>query len=100
MAKNKTVINAIRRAAAALVGRPVAQDEIDRIMERIEQATGNSRERALTALGDFAQIPRDHLTKLEASPNVERAIEELKKALDKADAKLSLPQGPSGQKPT
>ncbi len=79
------VKSAVRRAAAALVGRPLSQDEIDRIMVRIERAEGTSRERALSALGDFAQIPRDKLTKLEASADVERAIELLKKALDRAD---------------
>ncbi len=85
MAKN-TLKNAVRRAAAAMVGRPVTPDEIDRIMVRIENGAGGSRERALTALGDFAQIPRDNLMKLEASEGVEKAIEDLKKALDKADA--------------
>jgi uncharacterized protein Yka (UPF0111/DUF47 family) len=85
MATDKQLVDALRDAAEALLGRKLSQQEINELIaEHFNKATGTNRERARKAIKGFVNIEEGEIVKKSsASDDVDRKVRDLENVIDK-----------------
>ena len=82
MATNSDIINALKKAAEAILRRPLSQDEVISLSEHFSRAQGSNHERALIALKEQTKMSDKQLMeKAAASDNTDRIMQELENLL-------------------
>ena len=75
---DQDIIQALRRAAEALVGRPISGEELNTLIQHFNQTSGTEYQRAIGTLSKFAGISEARIVeKTAASDNTDRLIQDL-----------------------
>jgi len=83
MSTDRDVVNALRRAAEALIGRRLTDEEAARLLALFNKARGTYRQRANEALRQFAGLTEAGIRKYAAaSDNTDRIITDLEIVMD------------------
>lgn len=83
MANDRDLILAFKKAAEALLGRSITDEESSRLIKLFNETKGTHQQRALAALSQFADVSESLLLeKTAASDNTDRVISDLKNTLD------------------
>jgi len=84
MTSKHDVVDALRRAAEALIGRSLTPDEVTQLIDLFNRADGSYREKAREALRRFTGLSEAQIReKTAASDNTDRVITDLHDILDK-----------------
>ena len=83
MATDKQMVDALEKAAEALLGRALRPGERNDLVKRFNEAKGTDRDRADEALRKFTNLTEAEIGRRKAaSDNTDRIIQDLKDTLD------------------
>jgi len=83
MANDEELLTSLRKAAEAIVGRSLTEDEASRLIKLFNESSGTHYERAKSSITKLASVTEHQLQeKVAASDNTDRVMQELEDTIN------------------